>query len=88
MIASYILIAISRPGSTDYFQVKLTDKTIKNAVFKYAWIVQVGCGVGGFLNGLQLLNLYPSNMGLLIGLSGALTDLSTFWPQIWKRYQS
>ena len=25
MIASYILIAISRPGSTDYFQVKLTE---------------------------------------------------------------
>ena len=50
---SYVLLGISSPGSSD--------------VLQYFWIIQFGCTIGAYLNGMQYFTLFPNQFGFLIG---------------------
>ena len=50
---SYVLLGISSPGSSD--------------VLQYFWIIQFGCTIGAYLNGMQYFTLFPKQFGFLIG---------------------
>ena len=50
---SYALLGISSPGSSDGLQ--------------YLWIIQFGCTIGAYLNGMQYFTLFPNQFGFLIG---------------------
>ena len=44
----------------------------------------MGSGIGLFLNEIQFLNLFPSNVGFLIGACNALCNVGSFFPLAWK----
>ena len=66
---TYLLLGISKPGSSDALQ--------------YFWILQYGTGAGAFLAGLQYFTLFPRRVGFLIGLANGLAHASSIWPQLW-----
>ena len=44
----------------------------------------MGSGIGLFLNEIQFLNLFPANVGFLIGACNALCNVGSFFPLAWK----
>ena len=92
LCVTYLLLAISRPYESDNLQEKFkAEKAISFQIEpnlsnsqKYLWIFQMGSGIGLFLNEIQFLNLFPTNVGFLIGACNALCNVGSFFPLAWK----
>ena len=84
---TYFLFAIAEPNHSDYLQVNKSRSDmlrISKIYQKYLWIFQFGFAVGFHQYELQFLNLYPSKIGFLIGISNALGGAGSFFPLAWK----
>ena len=69
LILSYSLIALATPTGCDNFI--------------YAFILQVGSGIGILLSCLQFSLLYPSYQSLLVGIANTCVTVGSIMPQIW-----
>ena len=69
LIGSYLIMAFSEPGKTDYLQ--------------YCWLMQCSSALGLYQHHVQYCRLFPERVGMLVGVSAGLIALSTIVPQVW-----
>ena len=69
LIFSYLMIALATPTDVDYLM--------------YAFIVQMGSGIGILLSSLQFCMFFPARQSLLVGSANTFMAVSSIVPQIW-----
>ena len=69
LILSYLLIALATPTGCDNLM--------------YAFILQMGSGIGILLSCLQFSLFYPSYQSLLVGMANTCVAVGSIMPQIW-----
>lgn len=69
LILTYILLAVSEPGSSD--------------VLQYAWVLQTGAGIAINTNQMYLCYLFPDIIGFQMGLNYAMKGFGSMLPQFW-----
>lgn len=69
LIMSYLLMALATPTGCDNLM--------------YAFVLQMGSGIGIMLNCLQYSFLFPSHQSLIVGMVNTCGAASSIIPQIW-----
>ena len=90
---SYLLLGISQPGSSDILQYSwilqygTAMASFITGMSHTVWtrLSIFNSSLTNIIQGLQYLTLFPTRVGLLIGICNGLGHLCSSWPQLWLK---